>query len=105
MVAGKEILFYRQNWDRPWGVTFHYGKDYPEPFISVFPNIETGEPSPTTAYIDWGNGDRDTIVSNLERGRGYFFTTEVWFNGKQVLGKNIEFPKPYFGTRPFIIVK
>ncbi|HAO09272.1 MAG TPA: hypothetical protein DCQ50_20350 [Chryseobacterium sp.] len=56
-------------------------------FIRIYPNTERTEPNPTTTYIDWGRGNRDTLVcSMMKTDEGYYtITEEVWYNHEKVL--------------------
>lgn len=72
-------------------------------YIKVVPNIESKE-NPTTTYIDWGNGDKDTLVCDIKKNADghYNLTQNVRFNGEKVWPeKGIS----AVGDRSFKIVK
>lgn len=72
-------------------------------YLTVFPNIESKE-NPTTTYIDWGNGDRDTLICGMKKNSGgnYYYTENVWYNGEKVWPEKAI---SAVGDRSFKIVK
>ncbi len=98
LVNGEPKLYYKSNLDFPYGYKISNSKEYNYSFITIVPNIESEE-SPTTTYIDWGNGDRDTIVCAMTKNDGaYQHTTDVWYNGAKVFSNST-------GSYPITIVK
>jgi len=72
---------YYQNLDNPYGVA--YIDDPGRERIAFSPSIGTREEYVTT-YIDWGNGDRDTVVCYVWRNgecNNPIIVKKVWFNG------------------------
>ncbi len=56
--------------------------------MNIVPNLQAKD-SPATFYLDWGNGDRDTIICAITKRDGaYQFTTEVWYNGTKVFDRS-----------------
>ena len=104
LVDGKEKLFYMANWNDPWG--FRLVGEGEMTHLSLAPNIERTESNPTTTYIDWGNGDKDTLVCKMRTDSEgyYYFTEEVWFNGERVFPDQSQ-KYPGFAGRGFKIVK
>lgn len=104
LVDGKEKLFYMANWNDPWG--FRLVGEGEMTHLSLAPNIERTESNPTTTYIDWGNGDKDTLVCKMKTNSEgyYYFTEEVWFNGEKVFPDQSQ-KYPGFAGRGFKIVK
>ncbi|GEM_PF-1230621 len=72
-------------------------------YLTVVPNIESKD-NPTTTYIDWGNGDKDTLVCDIKKNaEGYYYhTLNVWFNGDKVWPEKAI---SGIGDRSFKIVK
>ncbi|WP_346238206.1 hypothetical protein ABDK00_003930 [Niabella insulamsoli] len=107
MIDGKAVL-YDGFWDAQRNGDFTLANGYRirnevqanTSAIEVIPNIRSSD-NPTTAYIDWGNGDRDTLVCKMEKIRSdqYNLTKEVWFNGEKV------YPDRAIEERAFKIVK
>lgn len=98
LVNGKAKLYYKSNLDWAYGYSIKNSKEYNYSFITIVPNIESKE-SPTTTYIDWGNGDRDTLLCTMTRNDGgYRLTTDVWYNGAKVFSQST-------GSYPITIVK
>jgi hypothetical protein len=90
LIDGKEQLFYKSNWSSPYG--FSITKNPNLTYINVRANTESKE-NPTTTYIDWGNGDRDTLVCKMTKTNdGYYqFIQELWINGEKVFeGKPVD---------------
>jgi len=97
LVNGEAKLYYKSNLDWAYGykVVNTTSAGY---IITVAPNIESKE-SPTTTYIDWGNGDRDTIVCAMTKNDGtYQFKEGVWYNGEKVFTRGVS-------AEPIVIVK
>lgn len=89
LVNGQPKLFYDGKLD--WYNGYHIvtpkemGNLNSNYYLTVVPNIESKE-NPTTTYIDWGNGDKDTLVCDMKKNAdGYYYLTQnVWFNGEKV---------------------
>ena len=83
LIDGKEQLFYKSNWQFPYGFSIVENSNLSH--INFGANIVSKE-NPTTTYIDWGNGDRDTLVCGMTKTNdGYYqFIKELWINGKKV---------------------
>ncbi|HAO09271.1 MAG TPA: hypothetical protein DCQ50_20345 [Chryseobacterium sp.] len=87
LINGEKKLYYKPNLAHPYG--YIISKTSTEGYIMyVAPNKEE-KISPTTTYIDWGNGDRDTFVFAMTKNDGaYIATTDIWYNGVSIFNVN-----------------
>ncbi len=87
LVNGEQKLYYQPNLDHPFG--YNINKTSAEGFVMhISPNKESSH-SPTTTYIDWGNGDKDTLVFAMTKNDGaHTVTTDIWYNGVSVYNTN-----------------
>ena len=83
LVDGKEKLFYRPNLDNPYGFYIMYGSTVGS-VIAIRGNNEDLKHNPTTTYIDWGNGDRDTLVCTWQGDGAHLQIVEAWYNGVKI---------------------
>lgn len=82
LIDGSMQTVYNPNMDCPRNVCYY--NEHPEGgFIRIFPNEVESEEYPIT-YIDWGNGDIDTLKCHFIRnddGRSSSIVCDkVWFN-------------------------
>ena len=82
VINGKKQLCYYPNLDVPFCVSFvnESGRES----IVFTPNISNPGEEYITTYIDWGNGDLDTVVSYVWRNGecdNPIICKKVWFNG------------------------
>lgn len=81
VINGVVQLRYNINRDVPFGVGYTLEPGWER--IGFVPNLSSGEEFITT-YIDWGNGDRDTVLSYVWRNgecNNPIICKKVWFNG------------------------
>jgi len=79
---GKVQLRYNPNLDVPFWVS--YVNEPGRERIVFTPNISVPGEEYITTYIDWGNGDRDTVLSYVWRNGecdNPIICKKVWFNG------------------------
>ena len=98
LIDGQAKLYYRPNltWYNGLTVTNQMGNIY----LVVIPNVDSEE-SPTTTYIDWGNGDKDTLMCAMTKSESGYFNqvTDIWYNGTKV------YPENAVGDKAFKVVK
>lgn len=83
LVNGEAKLYNKPNLDYPRGYRIS-NTSTAGAVITIFANTESAE-NPTTTYIDWGNGDRDTLVCAMTKKDGVFqMITDTWYNEKNV---------------------
>lgn len=104
LINGQSKLYYEGHldWYNGYNIVSNKGN---QSYITIVPNTERTEASPLTSYIDWGNGDTDTLVCSMKKNQDgyYYLTEEVWFNGDKVYPFDAQHPG--FGQRGFKIVK
>lgn len=86
LIDGIEQPYYKPNLDWPNGysISSTISAGY---VVTVVYNRESKQ-NPTTTYIDWGNGNKDTIVCAMTVNDGtYQFVTDIWYNGLKVFTK------------------
>ncbi len=87
LIDGQEVLFNKPKWDYSSG--FFVANEYGKSFVRIFLNME-GKTNPSTTYIQWNSGDKDTLVCRLnedERG-AQISVADAWYNGVKVLPEN-----------------
>ena len=84
LVNGEEKLYDRPNLNISRGFTIFNASTYGCYLMNVFVNNANAENEPTTTYIDWGNGDRDTIVAAIDKRENYQMITNAWYNGEEL---------------------
>ncbi|MBN8684272.1 MAG: hypothetical protein J0L99_16615 [Chitinophagales bacterium] len=77
LIDGKALTVYNTQLDCPSG--FCRIEELGFNGIRIFPNDVASEAFPIT-YIDWGNGDTDTIKCQFERGEHFMRCSKVWVN-------------------------
>lgn len=83
LVNGEEKLYSKPNLDYPHGYRILNSSAIGY-YMTIFANTEATE-SPTTTYIDWGNGDKDTLVCAMNKKDGvYQMITDAWYNNEKI---------------------
>jgi hypothetical protein len=79
-INGDKFEVYNSNMDYPRNICYINDPGYTER-IRIFPNDVENEEFPIT-FINWGNGDIDTIKCHFERKNngGYVSCDKIWFN-------------------------
>lgn len=83
LVNGEEKLYNKPNLNYPYGYRIMNTSTVGY-IMTIFANNENAE-SPTTTYIDWGNGDKDTLVCAITKKDGaYQMITDAWYNNEKI---------------------
>lgn len=87
LVNGEKKLYNKPNLDYPHGYRVVNAKTSGYA-VTVFVNNENPE-SPTTTYIDWSNGDTDTLVCAMIKKNGvYQNIAEAWYNEEKISNRS-----------------
>ncbi|TXI34473.1 MAG: hypothetical protein E6Q58_01530 [Niabella sp.] len=87
LINGEVKLYHQPNLvNHPYGYMLNNTKIG---YIIEFRHNLEEELSPSTSYIDWGNGDRDTLVFGRKlKNEVNLEITDIWYNGKNVFNEN-----------------
>ncbi len=92
LVDGKEELFYYPHLDHPFGLVVAKELGQANAYLNIYSVNHKAKENPTTTYIDWGNGDRDTVLAKMTLNPGgdkYQLVEKVWINGTLQDGRKL----------------